>query len=276
MYQPPTKVVGRRLVGFILDTVILWVIGSVLFALLAKRQDTVPTGSNQVHVTVDNDQWVLQGSSYTLWIVLILVALLAIAVVLEGITGWTPGKLALGLRVVNAQGEVPGMPRAAARLIGWIVDGVPWVFLWGLTGLITASASKGNRRVGDMIGGTYVVRKEAIGRPVDVDGTAGGVPSGGYAAPTGQPSGIVVSTPSPGRDAFGNPVAPGHEGGVPASVGVRPAQTGVAPPAPTSVPATPSPSPAAAQAPADWYPDPSGKKRLRYWDGSVWTDHTAD
>jgi len=278
MYQAPTKVVGRRLVGFIIDSVILWIIGSVLFAVLAKRQDTIPLSGNNVHVQVGDDQWVLQGSTYTLWIVLILAALLAIAVVLEGITGWTPGKLALGVRVVDAQGEKPGMLRAAARLVGWIVDGVPWVFLWGLTGLITSSASKGNRRVGDMMGGTYVVRKEAIGRPVDVDGTAGGgVPVGGYAPPTGSPSGVVVSTPSPGRDAFGNPVAPGHEGGVPASVGVGPVQTGVAPSAPTPTPATPPPFPQAVdQAPADWYPDPSGKKRLRYWDGSAWTDHTAD
>jgi hypothetical protein len=28
-------------------------------------------------------------------------------------------------------------------------------------------------------------------------------------------------------------------------------------------------------APADWYPDPKGEARLRYWDGSAWTDHTA-
>ncbi len=34
--------------------------------------------------------------------------------------------------------------------------------------------------------------------------------------------------------------------------------------------------PAAAAAKADWYPDPRGEKRLRYWDGSQWTDHTAD
>lgn len=27
---------------------------------------------------------------------------------------------------------------------------------------------------------------------------------------------------------------------------------------------------------ADWYPDPQGEKRLRYWDGSAWTDQTAD
>jgi hypothetical protein len=35
-------------------------------------------------------------------------------------------------------------------------------------------------------------------------------------------------------------------------------------------------APAAGAAKADWYPDPRGEKRLRYWDGSQWTDHTAD
>jgi collagen type III alpha len=27
--------------------------------------------------------------------------------------------------------------------------------------------------------------------------------------------------------------------------------------------------------PADWYPDPHGLARLRYWDGDAWTEHTA-
>lgn len=27
--------------------------------------------------------------------------------------------------------------------------------------------------------------------------------------------------------------------------------------------------------PAAWYPDPTGQARLRYWDGSAWTAHTA-
>ena len=31
-----------------------------------------------------------------------------------------------------------------------------------------------------------------------------------------------------------------------------------------------------AGAPADWHPDPKGEARLRYWNGSVWTDHTSD
>jgi hypothetical protein len=34
-------------------------------------------------------------------------------------------------------------------------------------------------------------------------------------------------------------------------------------------------SPVMASMPADWYPDPHGEARLRYWDGSRWTEHTA-
>ena len=34
-------------------------------------------------------------------------------------------------------------------------------------------------------------------------------------------------------------------------------------------------APRAMVAPANWYPDPSGEARLRYWDGSAWTGHVA-
>ena len=30
------------------------------------------------------------------------------------------------------------------------------------------------------------------------------------------------------------------------------------------------------QVTAGWYPDPSGRHQVRYWDGSSWTDHVAD
>jgi RsiW-degrading membrane proteinase PrsW (M82 family) len=45
--------------------------------------------------------------------------------------------------------------------------------------------------------------------------------------------------------------------------------TGRAPP-PPPVPAAPPPGP-----PPNWYPDPSGRFRLRYWDGYAWTGYTA-
>lgn len=37
-----------------------------------------------------------------------------------------------------------------------------------------------------------------------------------------------------------------------------------------------APPPPSTLPPANWYPDPNGVKRLRYWDGAQWTDHTAD
>jgi uncharacterized RDD family membrane protein YckC len=46
-----------------------------------------------------------------------------------------------------------------------------------------------------------------------------------------------------------------------------------------AVGAVAAPSPAAGlpqgSQPADWYPDPHGQARLRYWDGQRWTEHTS-
>lgn len=36
------------------------------------------------------------------------------------------------------------------------------------------------------------------------------------------------------------------------------------------------PTPTPQLPPADWYPDPHGIARLRYWDGQQWTGHTAE
>jgi len=42
------------------------------------------------------------------------------------------------------------------------------------------------------------------------------------------------------------------------------------------VPESPAPPPPPSLPPANWYPDPHGFKRLRYWDGAQWTEHTAE
>jgi protease PrsW len=47
--------------------------------------------------------------------------------------------------------------------------------------------------------------------------------------------------------------------------------TGRQPAPPPSAPPPPPPS----GPPPNWYPDPSGRFRLRYWDGYAWTGHTA-
>ena len=47
----------------------------------------------------------------------------------------------------------------------------------------------------------------------------------------------------------------------------RPGASGNAPGAEPAVAAGPAPG---------WFPDPQGEARLRWWDGSRWTDHTHD
>jgi hypothetical protein len=44
----------------------------------------------------------------------------------------------------------------------------------------------------------------------------------------------------------------------------------------TPVVPTPAPAPApVVTTPAGWYPDPSGRFEMRYWDGSAWTEHVS-
>jgi hypothetical protein len=72
---------------------------------------------------------------------------------------------------------------------------------------------------------------------------------------------------------------PPYAGGQPQAPAQPQQQTYVQPAAAAPAaaePAQPAQQAAPAGAKADWYPDPRGEKRLRYWDGSQWTDHTAD
>lgn len=153
--------------------------------------------------------------------------------VLPGITGWTLGKVAVGIRVANERGEVPaGIGRNLLRQIVGIADYFPY-FIPGLVGFIVALADGQNRRLGDMAAKTYVIRKDAVGRPV----------------PAARPTQAIAQ---PGAAAAGGGVVAGGGAGAYAGAGG-----------------------AAGAAPPGWYQDPSGQARLRYWDGRVWTEHTA-
>jgi hypothetical protein len=101
----------------------------------------------------------------------------------------------------------------------------------------------------------------------------GGRPAGGYGPPPGGPGGPGGYGPPPGG--FGPPPAgPGGFQQPPAGPGT-PAT--VAQPIPAPAPPAPAgPPPPPAGGTPDWYPDPHGQKRLRYFDGNQWTEHVAD
>src|SRR3546814_12956826 len=52
---------------------------------------------------------------------------LAMLVVLQGLTGWTIGKLITGLRVVGEDGRAPGLGKALLPWVLWVLDAFPYV-----------------------------------------------------------------------------------------------------------------------------------------------------
>jgi hypothetical protein len=108
---------------------------------------------------------------------------------------------------------------------------------------------------GVTLGGWLTWNEEGKPKPTGVGGGrgagGGALGQGGQAPPVG---GQPQAPAQPQQETYSQPAA-----------GAAPAASAAA-----AQPAAP------AGAKADWYPDPRGEKRLRYWDGSQWTDHTAD
>jgi uncharacterized RDD family membrane protein YckC len=229
MQQPPTKVVGRRVAAFFIDAIIVAIIGAIAWFALTKKFHG-PCAGGGVEINGDCRGFEAGSSNRSIWLLLDFLVPFAIYCVLTGLTGKTPGKTMVGIKVVNEAGNPPGVFRAFVRWLLLIVDAFPYIIPY-LLGFITALNSQRNQRVGDMAASTFVVDRNYEG-PVPAPGQiAGGAPqyapTGGWNAP---PTGAPIQQPPP------------QQGG--------------------------------AQA-ADWYPDPHGQARLRYWDGQRWTDHTS-
>ncbi len=79
-------------------------------------------------------------------------------VLFEGARSVTPGKLALGLRVVKYDGSPCGCVAALRRSILRPVDALPFAVPY-LVGLATAGLSSRRQRLGDVFAGTLVVTK---------------------------------------------------------------------------------------------------------------------
>lgn len=75
----------------------------------------------------------------------------------EGLRGDTPGKRALGLRVVTTNGRPIGWPQAALRNVLRAADLLPFGYVAG----VAAMALSGRfQRIGDLVAGTLVVASE--------------------------------------------------------------------------------------------------------------------
>jgi len=143
--RPPVAlevhVTGRRILATIVDVVIFSIFYSLLAMLLGST--SVEGGS-------------IAFSLGALGSLIYIVGIFAYYLFMEGYLGQTVGKMLLGIKVVREDnGGVPGLGAAALRTVLRIIDGI----LFYAVAFVSVLATQKNRRLGDMVANTLVVRK---------------------------------------------------------------------------------------------------------------------
>ncbi len=170
----PTAVSGRRYLALLLDYAFHAATVAVPLLLLGERS-TVGSGGGLVDayrlapdyaLRFDDQQIVLTRDELLLIGAISLGFLLLFFVITQGLAGWTLGKLATGIRTVDGDGSRPGIGRALVRTIVLVIDAIP-SYVVPLVGGFFVLVTRTNRRLGDLVGGTYVVHRSAVGRYPD-------------------------------------------------------------------------------------------------------------
>lgn len=257
--RDPTEVMGRRIVAYFVDAVLIF---GIFIAVMAVTKSHAYTGAPTTACqTLRDDGFrgtcLRFGSRVYTWKTGGLLAGYGISalagfvdlVLLQGVTGASVGKLILGLRVVDAQGEPCGVGRAFVRwLLLIFVDS-----LCVVVGLIVAAVTHPHRRVGDMVAATYVVALADVGRPVQA------LPQQQYpyayaqAGPPGWSPPGVAPPPTPG---WGTTPPPAPGWGAPPPPPPPPPPAWGAPP-PTAEPPSAQPPAWGGPAPEPFPPPPA-------------------
>ena len=140
-----TRVISRRVVATIVD----YFVFSLVFYVLSLPFDSVRS--------FDDVRAIDPASpARTLLFLFCTLMLLAYYVVLEGLYGQTLGKMLVGIRVIlEDTGEPPGIRAAILRTVMRILDSIGSYLLAFVVALLSAR----DRRLGDMVAKTLVVRK---------------------------------------------------------------------------------------------------------------------
>lgn len=251
--RDPTDVMGRRVVAYLIDFLLLAAIYAILFASTAHRYSGAPTNACQILrdrgqggacVQMGSTVWQLRGGGAGVTYGFGLLAGFLDLVVLQSITGASIGKLIMGLRVVGSAGDHAAFWRILVR---WIFLPIDLVCL--VLGLIIASVTHPHRRIGDMVAGTFVIGSDDAGRPINA------------AAPVQQPAyaGAQWNAPTAGQPSWGATPPAAAWGTQPA-----PPQWGTPPPPPPPPPAA-QPQPQWGAPPAAVPPPPPPAPQPQQW-----------
>jgi uncharacterized RDD family membrane protein YckC len=168
--RDPTRVIWRRcfaygtgllLTGLVL-VVTLYVAGDVQ-SMKSGCPHPLPEG--RFCFQYKSTGYLMRDRAFLWFAVALLVLVLVLMVVPQVVVGSSLGKAIFGIRVVRADGRPPGFVRSSIRVAAWLIDGFAVLLP---VGLWMAIFTRGHRRVGDYLAGTYVVEQSAAGHPVRV------------------------------------------------------------------------------------------------------------
>lgn len=135
---------GQRLVAIIIDHIILFIIAMIIAIPIGVQAAVfsfgVPTAAFWSSIAI------YSAVNFVVWILYF--------TYLEGKSGETIGKRAMGIKVVSEKGEMD-YGKAFIRSILRIIDWLPFVYILGF---IVAFASGKKQRIGDLAARTTVVK----------------------------------------------------------------------------------------------------------------------
>jgi uncharacterized RDD family membrane protein YckC len=167
----------RRLMAYVIDRIILYLISLILFlvGLLALKLGGVPFGS----IAMTGDLPLGSGLFMTVYIVKTFLTGMIYFIWFHGTVGQTPGKMLFGLRIIQISGEKMNIGVAFLRWVGSLVSGL--VFLLGFIWIAFDGRKQGWH---DKIAATLVIR---LGNRPDAE-----------VHPTGNPAAIIHPPADPG------------------------------------------------------------------------------
>jgi uncharacterized RDD family membrane protein YckC len=149
----------RRLFAFLIDKIILYFISLILFLIGVLALGPRSTMRGRI-LAAPEDLMHGIGVFALLYLAVSLLAAMAYFTWFHGIAGRTPGKMLLGLRVIQASGDpiTPGV--AFLRWVGYLISGP--VFCLGFLWVAFDGRKQGWH---DMIAATLVIREENESAP---------------------------------------------------------------------------------------------------------------
>lgn len=136
--------VGRRLVAFIIDLIVLMIINGLVGFIF--------------HAGMTNVNGVISYNSSGPGAALQMFIPIVYYIILEAMWGATLGKMGLGIRVVKVDGSPIGWGGSIMRNLLCVIDGIPF-FVPYLLGAILVWTSPTRQRLGDRVARTLVVRR---------------------------------------------------------------------------------------------------------------------